>query len=517
MEITESIELPPELDMAECLAAINADPANEELSKKQKKKMAKKMVTDRKKEIKAIVREAKEAEVERERETKAASIELHLDETIPFTSIKIAEMDKYANERVQIKGWVCSHRTSGKSLKFMDIRDGTGYMQVVLNDDLAQCLSALQLVRESTVVVYGTLNPDERAPGGFELVADFWEYIQRSHPEVESLFNEKSDPSILMDQRHIHMRGKKASAILKCRSQILFLFRQHFYGNGFEEVQPPTLVQTQVEGGATLFSLDYYGEEAYLTQSSQLYLETAIPALGNVFCVMPSYRAEKSRTRRHCTEFTHLEGECPFVTFEELQEIVEASIMRVTQMIAEKPELLALVRSLNPDFEPITKPFMRLHYRDAIQWLIDHGVKTKEGVDFKFGDDIPEEQERKMIDTIGEPVILHNFPVCLKPFYMPKDPKDPETTLSMDILVPGVGEIVGGSQRVWDYDSLVEGYNREGIPVEPYYWYTDLRRFGSCPHAGWGMGVERFMNWVLGQPHIRDVCLYFRNPDRVTP
>ncbi len=286
------------------------------------------------------------------------------------------------------------------------------------------------------------------------------------------------------------------------------------------------MVQTQVEGGSTLFKFDYYGEEAYLTQSSQLYLETVLPSVGDCFCIAESFRAEKSLTRRHLSEFTHCEGELAFIDFEQLLQFIEDMIVSVVEQIMGDPIIAQYVKELNPNFLIPTKPFKRMEYGDAIKWLKDNGVKkeifdennVKIGeVDYEFGEDIPESPERRMTDTIGEPILLCRFPTNIKSFYMKRCADNLGLTESVDVLIPGVGEIVGGSMRMSDIDELLKGYEREGINPDPYYWFNDQRKYGTCEHGGFGLGVERFIAWILNRYSVREVCLYPRYMGRCQP
>lgn len=451
----------------------------------------------------------------------AKKIIMEQDLTLPQAKrIKINQGIASRGERVVVKGWVHRLRRQGKAFMFVTLRDGTGFLQCVLSDNVAGCYDAVRMGTEFSVSLYGVITPlpeGKTAPDGHELVVDFFEVIADAPAGgVDNFVNEDSNPEQQLDQRHMRLRGDTISRVLRMRAGISRCFREHFHSREYTEVCPPTMVQTQVEGGSTLFEFDYYGEPAYLTQSSQLYLETVIPSLGDVFCMAQSYRAEKSKTRRHLSEFTHVEAECPFITFEDLLVRLEDLVCDVAERIMSS-DLAPILKELNPDFKVPKRPFKRMHYSEAIAYLKEHGITKDDGTFYEWGEDIPEKPERTMTDQINEPILLYGFPTHIKSFYMERNADDPRTTNSVDVLMPNVGEIVGGSMRIWDEKELFEGYKREGIDPTPYYWYTDQRKYGSCPHGGYGLGLERFLAWILNQHHVRDVCLYPRFMGRCKP
>ena len=385
--------------------------------------------------------------------------------------------------RVRVTGRV--HRLrSQKDVIFLTLQDGYGFLQCVLTGDLVKTYDALTMTLETALEVWGEMwevPPKQHAPDDRELHADYYEIIGRAAGDKEAITTivaPDADQQTLLDSRHLVLRGENSSSVMKVRAAVLRAFRQTYeeITPSCLEVTPPCMVQTQVEGGATLFEFNYYGEKAYLTQSSQLYLETCLPSLGNVFCVAPSFRAEKSLTRRHLSEYTHIEAELDFITFDDLLAHLELVMCSVVDIALSHPQTAKQIQSLNPGFQKPERPFKRMRYADAIDWLREHEILNEEGQPHTFGDDIAEAAERKMTDIINRPIFLTHFPVEIKAFYMKKDPEDPRVTESVDCLMPGVGEIVGGSMRMDDYEELMAAYGRVGIDPKPYYWYTDQRK-----------------------------------------
>lgn len=424
----------------------------------------------------------------------AKKIVLKQDESLPkATKITIGTKDVELGDgdkkgaRVKISGRI--HRLrSQKQATFITLIDGFGHLQCVLQSgDLTKTYDALTFAQGTSLTLFGEMRkvPEgQQAPGNRELHVDYYEVIGASPGDEEAITNKVSssqnqwDQSML-DNRHLVLRGDNAAALMKLRAHVEWAFVKAYHDLKFVKVAPPALVQTQVEGGATLFSVPYYQEEAYLTQSSQLYLETVLPSLGNVYCIEKSFRAEKSLTRRHLSEYTHVEAELDFIDFDDLLVHLEEIICRVIETVLADEEMSAFLKELNPNFKRPERPFMRMKYTDAIEWLNAQSppVLNEEGNPHVFGDDIAEAAERQMTDAINRPIFLTHFPVEIKAFYMKKDPKDLRVTESVDCLMPGVGEIVGGSMRMEGYEELLEAYKKQGIPAKDYYWYTDQRKY----------------------------------------
>ncbi|KXT04038.1 hypothetical protein AC578_4947 [Pseudocercospora eumusae] len=476
------------------------------------------------KEKELALRVAKEQE-EREKTVAAAkSIVIAEDKSLPEAKPIVLDdtRPELKDTRVKVTGRVHRQRQQ-KELLFITLRDGSGFMQCVLTGNLAKTYDAITLTRETSMTIFGKLKDvpaGAHAPNDRELQADFFEIIGKAPGGEDAITNkvqEKGDAQTLLDQRHLTLRGEERSSVMWVRHAVEKAFNDIYDELGYLKVSPPAFVQTQVEGGATLFTLDYYGEPAYLTQSSQLYLETVLPFGGNTYCIEKSFRAEKSLTRRHLSEYTHVEAELDFIDFNDLLQHLEDMICGVLERVMARPRIAKMIKELNPDFKMPERPFMRMRYSDAIDWLREHEIPNEEGQPHNFGDDIAEAAERKMTDIINRPIFLTHFPVEIKSFYMQKDKEDPRVTESVDVLIPGVGEIVGGSMRMHDYDELMAAYKREGMNPAPYYWYTDQRRYGTSEHGGYGLGLERFLAWLCNQFTVRECCLYPRYMERCKP
>ncbi|KAK2783936.1 hypothetical protein FQN53_008857 [Emmonsiellopsis sp. PD_33] len=486
------------------------------------------------KEVDLAIREKEEAEKRRlvleeakkvvikEDASLPKPLKIKLNETDPAKIKLRATDDDTPGTRVRVVGRV--HRLrSQKDVMFVTLSDGYGLLQCIFTGDLVKTYDAMTLTLETSIAIHGEMRavpPKQHAYDNRELHADFFTIIGRAAGDKEAITTRvapDSDPQTLYDLRHLVLRGETSSSIMKVRAATLRAFRTAFEESSTLEVTPPAMVQTQVEGGSTLFEFDYYGEKAYLTQSSQLYLETCLPSLGDVFCVCPSFRAEKSLTRRHLSEYTHIEAELDFITFTDLLDRLEEVICRVIDLVLAEPATAKQIKALNPTFTPPSRPFRRMKYADAIEWLREHEILNEEGNPHTFGDDIAEAAERKMTDMINKPIFLTHFPAEIKAFYMKKDPEDARVTESVDVLMPGVGEIVGGSMRMDDWDELMAAYKREGMDPSPYYWYTDQRKYGTSPHGGYGLGLERFLAWMCGRYTVRECCLYPRFTGRCTP
>ncbi|KAJ4346991.1 uncharacterized protein N0V89_010925 [Didymosphaeria variabile] len=524
-EVTEGSDSSARLDWKPAAKAALKKAVN--YAKAQKKKAEKaqeleaqqaKVLADRTK----VLDEAKKITLQEDKSL-PAPVKIKLDEIDP-QKVQLGDGKDKMGTRVRVFGRVHRERRQKENM-FITLRDGYGFMQVILQGQLAKTYDALTLTRETSMEILGELRevPEgAHAPNGRELHADYYVI----HPgwqaaggddAITNRVSKDTEHATLLDLRHLTLRGETASKVLIVRDAVEWAFHVAYKELRFRKVSPPALVQTMVEGGATLFGLPYYNEEAFLTQSSQLYLETCLPSMGDVYCIEKSFRAEKSLTRRHLAEYTHVEAELDFVHFDDLLEHLESIMCRVLEVALEDPTIEQYVKDLNPEFRMPERPFMRMKYSEAINWLVEHNIENEDGEPHKFGDDIAEAAERKMTDIINRPIFLTHFPTEIKAFYMLKDKEDPRVTESVDCLMPGVGEIVGGSMRIDQHEELMAAFKREGIDPTSYYWYTDQRKYGSSPHGGYGLGLERFLAWLCKQHTVRDTCLYPRYFGRCKP
>lgn len=427
--------------------------------------------------------------------------------------IYIESLEDHVDSDVVIKGWLYNKRSSGK-IAFLELRDGTGRVQgVVVRGKVADDVwnAADEIGQESSVIVTGKVKADERAPSGVELTVSAIEVVQAV--DGYPITPKEHGTEFLMDRRHLWLRSSQQHAVLRVRSKLQKICRDYFYERGYTLVDSPILTPLSVEGTTTLFATDYFGRPAYLTQSGQLYQEAGAMAFGKVFCFGPTFRAEKSKTRRHLTEFWMLEPEIAYATIDDVMEIAEDFIVTVIQqaLIECDAELMTLERDRAP-LEEIRKPFPRVHYDDSVELL------QKAGEDFEWGSDFGARHETILSEHFGKPVFINRFPTKIKPFYMQPDAERPELVLGCDLIAPeGYGELIGGGQRIHDPELLERKLAEHGLPTEPYQWYLDLRRYGTVPHAGFGMGLERLVAWVAGRHHLRETIPFPRMVGRLEP
>jgi len=429
-----------------------------------------------------------------------------------FTSIGSLLSTPVLEGQVALRGWVYRTRSSGK-IVFAVLRDSTGIIQVTIkkgNLPDAQFEEAAAASIESSVEVTGTMHQDSRAPGGYEVLATSFKVVG---PALPFPITEYQSEELLLDNRHLWIRSREQTAVMKVKATLLAGAREWLAEQGFTEVTPPILTQNACEGGVTLFKLRYFDRDVFLSQSAQMYLESLIFALEKVYSITPSFRAEKSRTPRHLTEYWHLELEEAWTDNEGNMRIQEELVSAmVAKALKERgAELELLKRDIEP-LKAVQPPFERLRYADMIALLRDKGFAIE------FGADLGAAEERAITEDKGAPVFVTNFPKQCKAFYMKEDPDDPRTYKCADLLAPfGFGEVIGGSERETDLAKLLQRMEEQGIPQEPYRWYLDLRRFGSVPHSGFGLGVERMVKWVCNLEHIRDAIPYPRTVARAYP
>jgi asparaginyl-tRNA synthetase len=428
--------------------------------------------------------------------------------------IYIEDVARHEGETVTLKGWLANRRSSGK-IHFLQIRDGSGFIQGVMSkaavgpDLFAR---ADHLSQESAVVVTGAVRADTRAPGGFELDVSGLEVVSESHDFP--ITPKEHGVDFLMDRRHLWIRSARQQAVLRVRHEVIDAVRDYFNSRGFVLADTPIFTPSACEGTTTLFPVQYFEDTtAYLTQSGQLYNEANAMALGRTYCFGPTFRAEKSKTRRHLTEFWMVEPEVAYANLDDIIQLAEGLVVEVVSRVLDRRrrELQALERDTTK-LEAVKSPFPRLSYDDAADLL------KKKGLPFEWGGDFGSPDETAISEAFDRPVAVHGYPSAIKAFYMKPHPDRPEVSLSVDFLAPeGYGEIIGGGQRLEDLDLLLARIDEHKLPREAFEWYLDLRRYGSVPHAGFGMGIERVVSWICGLEHLREAIPYPRMLYRLYP
>ncbi|MFI5370156.1 MAG: asparagine--tRNA ligase [Candidatus Eisenbacteria bacterium] len=427
--------------------------------------------------------------------------------------MRIHDAQSHLGEIVEVRGWVTHKRSSGK-VQFIVVRDGSGLMQCVAGrQDVsdAEWTTGETLTQESSVVVTGTLRADARSPGGVEMGltgitrvggADGYPITPKEH-----------GVDFLMDHRHLWLRSPRQQAILRVRDEIVASFRDLMRQEGFLLVDAPIFTPSACEGTSTLFETQYFDERAYLSQSGQLYMEAAAMALGRVYCFGPAFRAEKSKTRRHLIEFWMMEPEWAWATLDDVMGLEERLLVyTVDRVLTQRGEDLKVIERDTRKLESVRSPFPRIHYDDAVKMLHEAGLP------FTWGGDFGAPDETEISGRFDRPVFVHHYPAAVKAFYMEPDPADPRLCLSCDCLAPeGYGEIIGGGQRMASLDLLTRRIDEHGLPQSSFEWYKDLRRYGSVPHSGFGIGVERTLAWIAGLEHVRESIPFPRMLYRLSP
>ncbi|MEJ5306566.1 MAG: asparagine--tRNA ligase [Ignavibacteria bacterium] len=428
--------------------------------------------------------------------------------------IYIEELDKYIGQEIELSGWVTHKRSSGK-IRFIVMRDGSGICQLVLVKNLIpeEVFNKFdELTQESSFKVFGLVKKEERAPGGFEIEVKDLQiiHIAKDYP----ITPKEHGIEFLMDHRHLWLRSSRQHAILRVRHEIINAIRTFFNNKGFILVDAPILTPAACEGTTTLFETEYFDlGKAYLTQSGQLYAEAAAMAFGKVYTFGPTFRAEKSKTRRHLTEFWMVEPEVAFADLNDDMDLAEEFVEYIVQTVIKnrRKELEFLERDISK-LENVKRPFPRIHYEEAIEIL------KRNGINFEWGNDFGGTDETVISEQFDKPVMIHHYPAQVKAFYMKRDPNDERYALAVDMLAPeGYGEIIGGSQREDDYETLLKRIEEHNLPREAFEWYLDLRRYGSVPHSGFGLGIERTVAWICKLEHVRETIPFPRMIYRNTP
>jgi asparaginyl-tRNA synthetase len=434
-----------------------------------------------------------------------------MSDPIPVSSVR--ELTRNAGNRVVLSGWLDNKRSSGK-IAFLQVRCGGGTVQAVAgrkdvsDESWAEIEKATQ---ESTIRATGTVKEDKRSPTGVEIQLESFEVLALT--QDFPITPKEHGTAFLMEHRHLWLRSSRQRSALRVRSEVEQAIRDFFYERDFTLIDSPILTPAACEGTSTLFETDYFGDKAYLSQSGQLYLEPAAAALGKVYCFGPTFRAEKSKTRRHLMEFWMVEPEVPFLEFPGLCDLSEEFVVYLVGRVLERCqlELKILERDISK-LEAIKPPFPRITYTEAVEIL------NRQGNPIQWGDDFGGDEETILASQFDRPVMVSRFPAAFKAFYMQPDPEDPRVVLGLDLIAPeGYGEIIGGSQRIHDHDLLLERIKSHDLPVEAFQWYLDVRKYGAYPHSGFGMGIERFVAWMCGLSHLRETIPYPRMLYKIYP
>ncbi|HTC45914.1 MAG TPA: asparagine--tRNA ligase [Candidatus Aquilonibacter sp.] len=438
----------------------------------------------------------------------------------PVTTI--AEIGQHEGQTVTLRGWLYNLRESGKLL-FPQFRDGSGVIQGVVpkNAVTPEVFDAIKtLTQESSVIVEGKVRADKRAPGGYELDIANVQVVQRvSESDPYPITPKEHGTEFLMEHRHLWVRSQRQASILRVRAEIIKAVRDFFDERGFTLTDPPILTPAACEGTSTLFPVDYFDEQAYLTQSGQLYIEATAMALGKVYSFGPTFRAEKSKTRRHLTEFWMVEPEIAYGELDDLMDLAENLIGFIVKRCLDhrRADLQAIGRDISK-LEKIVPPFPRISYDDAVKNLQEGHAKGALEAKFEWGGDLGSPDETYLSAQFDKPVMVHRYPAKVKAFYMEPDPQRPELALCVDVLAPeGYGEIIGGSQRMASHELLLQRIHEHNLPEEAFKWYLDLRKYGSVPHGGFGMGIERAVAWICGLEHVRETIPFARMLNRLYP
>jgi asparaginyl-tRNA synthetase len=439
--------------------------------------------------------------------------------------VRIEDIARHDGKTVRLQGWVYNKRR-GKGLFFILMRDGSGVMQTVVEQTRVSeqvFADADRLTQESSLELWGTVRADARSPGGFEMSVQGLSIVHVAEPYPIS--KKDHGDAFLMDNRHLWLRSRKQHVILRVRHTIIKAIRDFFDGRGFTLVDSPILTPNACEGTSTLFATPYFDTTAYLTQSGQLYAEAGALAFGKGYCFGPTFRAEKSKTRRHLTEFWMVEPEVAFMDLDGDMQLAEDFLCFIIARVLEKhrTELKEVLERDLSKLEQVQPPFPRISYDDALLQIAEIRAATtdpeqKKLLELEWGSDLGSPHETELTKRYDRPIMVHRYPTECKAFYMKRDPHNPKVALCVDVLAPeGYGEIIGGSQREDDYQALLDRIKAEKLPLEAFQWYLDLRRYGSVPHSGFGLGVERLVSWMCGIHHLREAIPFARTIDRLSP